>query len=118
MGKGTLFLTSNRVDALDPAFKTRITLALRHGLLGFDAREQVWANLLHTSGFGSLIESGDIAVNKLAAHELNGREIKNAIRLAMSLAEEDKETLSQSLLLETIDTLNDFNEKMRAAKEY
>ena len=116
--KGTLFLTSNRVDALDPAFKTRITLALRYESLGFDAREQVWINLLRASGFGSLIESGNVQVDKLAAHELNGREIKNAIRLAMALAEEDKEFLSQSLLLETIDTLNDFNDKMRRVEEY
>lgn len=116
--KGTLFLTSNRVDSLDPAFKTRITLALRYDQLDSTARSQVWINLLNKSGFGSLVENKAIDVSKLAVHQLNGREIKNAIRLAMALAEEDKELLSQELILETIETLNDFNEKMNAAEMY
>ncbi len=116
--KGTLFLTSNRVDALDPAFKTRITLALRYDLLDRNARKLVWINLLDKSGFGALVENNVIEVDKLSVHQLNGREIKNAIRLAMALAEEDKELLSQKLILETIETLNDFNEKMNAAEAY
>jgi len=40
--KGVLFLTSNRVDSLDPAFKTRITLALKYDALDLEARRQVW----------------------------------------------------------------------------
>lgn len=116
--KGTLFLTSNRVDALDPAFKTRITLALRYDQLDSKARKQVWMNLLYKSGFGTLVENKVIDVDKLAAYKLNGREIKNAIRLAMALAEEDKELLSQALILETIETLNEFNEKMNSAEAY
>jgi SpoVK/Ycf46/Vps4 family AAA+-type ATPase len=140
--KGTLFLTSNRVDALDPAFKTRITLALRYDPLDQTARKQVWINLLQSSGFGSLVDTSSVSesigsvlscfsggntrssslglinVEKLAIYELNGREIKNAIRLAMALAEEDQERLSQELILETIESLNDFNEKMKKAERY
>jgi len=117
--KGVLFLTSNRVDALDPAFKTRITLGLRYESLGLDARKQVWTNLLSASGYKEAIADPTIIdVGELAKHQLNGREIKNAIRLAMSLAQEDGEPLSQKLLHETIDTLNDFNEKMNSAEAY
>eukprot|EP00551_Chaetoceros_affinis_P006575 CAMPEP_0203666356 /NCGR_PEP_ID=MMETSP0090-20130426/3396_1 /ASSEMBLY_ACC=CAM_ASM_001088 /TAXON_ID=426623 /ORGANISM="Chaetoceros affinis, Strain CCMP159" /LENGTH=926 /DNA_ID=CAMNT_0050530207 /DNA_START=126 /DNA_END=2906 /DNA_ORIENTATION=- len=116
--KGTLFLTSNRVDSLDPAFKTRITLALRYEQLDVAARKQIWSNLLKVSGFGAFVSNRDIKVEKLATHKLNGREIKNAIRLAMALAEEDQEPLSQKLILETIETLNDFNKKMMTAASY
>jgi SpoVK/Ycf46/Vps4 family AAA+-type ATPase len=116
--KGTLFLTSNRVDVLDPAFKTRITLGLRYDQLDYNARKQVWINLLHKSGFGTLLDNGHIEVEGLAMYELNGREIKNAIRLSMALAEEDQEPLSQILLLETIETLNDFNTKMNTVESY
>merc|ERR1711935_643319 len=48
--KGVLFMTSNRVDTLDPAFKTRITLGLRYANLDPNARMQVWRNLLSASG--------------------------------------------------------------------
>mmetsp|Transcript_19255 Transcript_19255/g.28223 ORF Transcript_19255/g.28223 Transcript_19255/m.28223 type:complete len:868 (-) Transcript_19255:164-2767(-) len=116
--KGVLFLTSNRVDALDPAFKTRITLALRYDPLGNTARRQVWINLLQSSGFEAFISEGNIRVDELAEHELNGREIKNAIRVAIALAVEDGTPLSQDLLIETIETLNDFNEKMNSFEVY
>jgi SpoVK/Ycf46/Vps4 family AAA+-type ATPase len=116
--KGVLFLTSNRVDALDPAFKTRITLALRYEPLSYDARMTVWTNLLALSGYAPSIQDGTIDVTVLAEHVLNGREIKNAIRLGMALAEEDRVPLNQELLAETIDTLNDFNEKMKSAEAY
>ena len=63
-------------------------------------------------------------IDELAKHVLNGREIKNAIRLAMALAaEEEEETgiatpLSQKYILETVDILNDFNDKMNSAEAY
>eukprot|EP00980_Cylindrotheca_fusiformis_P000081 scaffold19_cov114-Cylindrotheca_fusiformis.AAC.28 len=117
--KGVLFLTSNRVDALDPAFKTRITLGLRYEPLGQEGRKKVWTNLLCASGYQKVIaESNVIDVDKLSLFQLNGREIKNAIRLAMALAEEDSVPLSQALLLETIESLTDFNEKMNSAEAY
>jgi hypothetical protein len=77
--KGVLFLTSNRVDEMDPAFRTRITLALRYEQLDVAARAQVWTNLLSASGFRSMIENGSIDPDELAKHVLNGREIKNAV---------------------------------------
>ena len=40
--RGILFLTSNRLDSLDPAFRTRITLALRYEPLDAAGRAQVW----------------------------------------------------------------------------
>lgn len=116
--KGVLFLTSNRVDSLDPAFKTRITLALRYDTLDEQARNQIWINLLETSGFGEAVKSGLIDTRELAKHVLNGREIKNSIRLAMALAEEDGVPLCQQFLLETVDILNEFNEQMATAESY
>lgn len=116
--KGVLFLTSNRIDSLDPAFKTRITLALRYEALDQKARNQIWINLLESSGFGEALKRRTIDTQELAKHALNGREIKNSIRLAMALAEEDGEPLSQKFLLETVDILNEFNEQMTTADSY
>lgn len=116
--RGILFLTSNRVDSLDPAFKTRITLALRYDTLDKAARNQVWINLLDSSGLGDNVKKGLINTEELAEHELNGREIKNCIRLAMALAEEDGEALNNGYLLETVDILSEFNEQMAQAEAY
>mmetsp|Transcript_33075 Transcript_33075/g.66702 ORF Transcript_33075/g.66702 Transcript_33075/m.66702 type:complete len:707 (+) Transcript_33075:204-2324(+) len=116
--KGVLFLTSNRVDSLDPAFKTRITLALRYEQLDKEGRNQVWLNLLDASGQGDALKEGLIDTTILAQHPLNGREIKNAIRLAMALAKEDDKPLTQDAILETVDILLDFNEKLDNADAY
>eukprot|EP00566_Odontella_aurita_P002131 CAMPEP_0113549958 /NCGR_PEP_ID=MMETSP0015_2-20120614/13722_1 /TAXON_ID=2838 /ORGANISM="Odontella" /LENGTH=1061 /DNA_ID=CAMNT_0000450725 /DNA_START=132 /DNA_END=3317 /DNA_ORIENTATION=- /assembly_acc=CAM_ASM_000160 len=117
--RGTLFLTSNRVDALDPAFKTRITLALRYDPLGREARAEVWSNLLRASGHAYDVDGGRIVPSVLARHELNGREIKNAVRLAMALAEEDgAEALGMEYIEETAGILMEFNDKLESAEEY
>ena len=73
---GLLFLTSNRPEVIDPAFKSRITLHLQYPELDLKARQSVW-NIM-------LIEAGlpvGKHVNKLAQHELNGRQIRNLVRL-------------------------------------
>jgi len=107
--QGILFLTSNRIDSLDPAFQTRITLALRYEPLGLDGRAKVWENLLLRSNQG--LDSLDVKV--LAETELNGREIKNALRLAMALAADEGGVLSQELLLETSAVVNGHKAAMK-----
>lgn len=95
---GILFLTSNRMDSLDPAFQTRITLSLPYYNLTEDGRQKIWENLLHKSGIAN---KGMLNTRELAKHPLNGREIKNALRMALALACEEDCPLNQKLLMET-----------------
>jgi SpoVK/Ycf46/Vps4 family AAA+-type ATPase len=95
---GILFLTSNRMDSLDPAFQTRITLSLPYHNLTEESRQKIWDNLLHTSGVD---DSHKMDTTELAKHPLNGREIKNALRLALSLASEEDRSLCHELLMQT-----------------
>eukprot|EP00040_Diaphanoeca_grandis_P031959 m.192468 g.192468 ORF g.192468 m.192468 type:complete len:883 (+) comp32468_c1_seq3:168-2816(+) len=44
--QGILFLTSNRVNNLDPAFQSRVTCALRYDHLDFTSRKRVWYSVL------------------------------------------------------------------------
>eukprot|EP00531_Pseudo-nitzschia_arenysensis_P000708 CAMPEP_0116134002 /NCGR_PEP_ID=MMETSP0329-20121206/10415_1 /TAXON_ID=697910 /ORGANISM="Pseudo-nitzschia arenysensis, Strain B593" /LENGTH=957 /DNA_ID=CAMNT_0003628687 /DNA_START=217 /DNA_END=3090 /DNA_ORIENTATION=+ len=94
---GILFLTSNRMDSLDPAFQTRITLSLPYHALTEEGRQKIWENLLHKSG----IVCQGIDTRELAKHPLNGREIKNALRMALALAAEEDCPLNHTLLTET-----------------
>lgn len=79
---GILFLTTNRVESLDPAFQSRVQCALRYAPLDAAARAAIWTDLLSHSGAEGA-EGIDVAA--LAAHELNGRQIKNVLQLALAL---------------------------------
>ncbi|KAG7373027.1 phospholipid-translocating P-type ATPase, flippase [Nitzschia inconspicua] len=94
---GILFLTSNRFDSLDPAFQTRITLSLAYENLDAAGRKRVWDNLLSKSG----ISTSGFNMDELAQFPLNGREIKNALRLALALAVEENSDLTQNMLMYT-----------------
>ncbi|KAK0633002.1 P-loop containing nucleoside triphosphate hydrolase protein [Immersiella caudata] len=93
--KGVLFLTTNRVEAFDSAFTSRIHVALHYKKLGDKDRARIWI-----SNFERLERDSDgrCLVSKMAqdyvlkssdvqALRLNGREIRNALQTAVALAE-------------------------------
>ncbi|KAJ5380254.1 uncharacterized protein N7496_002682 [Penicillium cataractarum] len=108
---GILFLTTNRVRTIDPAFESRITVCLRYEALDHDARMKIWKSQverLPTHG------SPDFDYSRLAEQPLNGRQIKNAVRLARSLAAEKKSPLTESILLTTVDVISIGRQNMLA----
>ena len=108
--QGILFLTSNRIDSLDPAFQTRITLALRYEPLSMDGRRKVWENLLVKSGYESSMQSFNL--RELSKPILNGREIKNALRLAMALAADEHSNLTQEILVNSVSVVSEYKGSM------
>jgi hypothetical protein len=96
---GILFLTTNRVRSFDPAFESRVTVALRYEPLSPAARAQIWRNLLQRVAIP--VDAG-VAPDALAAHALNGRQIKNAVRLAAALARERGGAVTQEILETTL----------------
>ncbi|RAH64471.1 ATP-binding protein [Aspergillus aculeatinus CBS 121060] len=85
--EGILFLTTNRAEHIDPAFESRIHMSIRYPELTFASRHQIWRQFLtqqrHTEPFS------EDELDRLAALELNGRQIKNVLRTAHLLAEEE-----------------------------
>lgn len=79
---GIMFLTTNRRTELDQAFQSRISLILEYNDLNYDNRLKVWKNLLSSAK----INLNDEYVNECAKYVMNGRNIKNIIRLAHTLA--------------------------------
>lgn len=75
--KGMLFLTTNRAEAIDPAFASRITLRLNYPDLDNDRREQIWTKMLLAAKF----EVSDSVPKEISVHKLNGRQIRNMVRL-------------------------------------
>jgi len=108
--QGMLFLTSNRVDTFDDAFKSRIHVPLKYLDLPFASRVQIWRNFLTKIHGGTDLLEWDF--EQLAEHPLNGRQIKNIVRTAQSLAIFNQKTLDLQALKDVIGIQNDFEHEL------
>ncbi|ROV88968.1 hypothetical protein VMCG_10160 [Cytospora schulzeri] len=88
---GILFLTTNRVATFDDAFKSRIHIPIRYTDLDIKSRLQIWRSFCKKVPGG--VDISDDEYEILAEHDLNGRQIKNVIKAAESLAAFDKVAL-------------------------
>ncbi|KAH9931593.1 P-loop containing nucleoside triphosphate hydrolase protein [Fomitopsis serialis] len=109
--RGILFLTTNRVTAFDPAFLSRIHVALHFRDLSKEAKLKIWQAFLHKVKMDSLTAE---QLDDLVGREVNGRQIKNATRTATSLARSRGETLGYSHLAETLDAMEEFESEFNA----
>lgn len=74
--EGMFFLTTNREEVIDPAFRSRITLKLDYPELPAEARKRIWENMLQAAGFEV---EGDLS--PVAEEKIDGRQIRNQVRL-------------------------------------
>ncbi|KAL7955206.1 hypothetical protein V8C34DRAFT_292204 [Trichoderma compactum] len=98
--RGIIFLTTNLYHTIDAAFRSRVSLHLLFQSLNRDARETVWRKFLQrlpeqkglelpsTEDAADSTEVkatlGDAELQQLSLWQLNGREIKNAVRMVKS----------------------------------
>ncbi|KAH0272378.1 P-loop containing nucleoside triphosphate hydrolase protein, partial [Aureobasidium melanogenum] len=116
--QGILFLTSNRVDTFDDAFKSRIHVPLKYTGLDTSSRKQIWKNFLDKAEGG---EEGSVVdeegLDKLAVHDLNGRQIKGIVRTATSLARYDNKKLDLETLEQVVEIQMDFERDLVGDKQ-
>jgi SpoVK/Ycf46/Vps4 family AAA+-type ATPase len=101
---GILFLTTNRVESLDPAFQSRVTCALRYDPLTRPSRAQIWSTMLRKLQ----VDTANIDVDELAQADINGRQIKNTLQLAAALARHDQIPVNMAHLRETLGVTTSF----------
>ncbi len=89
--KGILFLTTNRLSTFDPAFQSRIHLTIHYPDLDTAARKAIWSNFLNISSATAAFTETE--VSELANENLNGRQIKNALKTAELLANLEEKAL-------------------------
>ena len=96
--QGVLFITTNRAKNIDKAFFSRISAAIRYELGDRAKRLAIWTSLLGVAG-------EDQALALLVCHtELNGRQIKNCLRMAQTLGRsEGKTRVDEALLRQAIE---------------
>jgi len=116
--RGILFITTNRVKTIDDAFRSRTHVALHFQELAVGAKSQVWTAFLEKVGIKAGAEDGRVTVaqlEQLAARPINGRQIKNAVRTASSLALGRSQKLAYKHFVETLDAMDDFTAEYTAA---
>lgn len=98
---GVLFLTTNRVDDFDTAVLSRISVILEYPDFTPEIRKQVWNNILYAAG----VNTTSLDIDRLAMHDINGRQIKNVIRIAQALSVQLGVPFDQELLNGRIDRM-------------
>jgi hypothetical protein len=99
--EGILFLTTNRVKDMDPAFQSRIHMSLEYPELDTTSRNAVWRTFLgrtvtldkkfHGSDAYDVTEK---EIARLSNLNLNGRQIKNVLKMANLLSCQKGEKLN------------------------
>lgn len=100
---GILFLNTNRVGVLDPAFKSRIHISLYYPKLSRKASSEIWRNHIRKAkdyfekrGWNKSIRKSEIMefskqhfkdLRSEQSEPWNGRQIRNAFQTAIALAE-------------------------------
>ena len=107
--QGVLFLTTNRVTSFDDAFCSRISMFLRYRSLTVPQREKVWYNFLARAGVK------DVDLSLFAGNALNGREIRNIVRIAQTWATSSGEELTTSHVLRVVEMVDGFRKDLQGA---
>lgn len=95
---GIIFMTTNRLGTMDHAFQSRIQYATEYTALSTVTRRKIWKLFIerqeNLDSREELLEDMDY-LKKL---DLNGRQIRNAMKLALSLALQESSEVSGEML--------------------
>jgi len=93
--EGLLFLTTNRPETLDHAIHSRVMLRLDYPCLQAEARAEIWETMFAAAAVR--LTTGSFA--DLGVAEVNGRQIRNLVRLARILHPDGKVSIDEVLTL-------------------
>jgi hypothetical protein len=102
--QGVLIMTTNRKSTIDAAFDSRIHFKMHYPDLTPASRASIWRNCLASVPADSAkVECGEAEIEKLAKLSLNGRQIKNAVACAVSIAAEQRKALTLEHVKDILD---------------
>ncbi|KAH6643549.1 P-loop containing nucleoside triphosphate hydrolase protein [Boeremia exigua] len=114
--QGVMFLTTNRMGSIDPAFKPRIHLALSLPPLCIDDRKRLWERFLVNATGGRPKFLTAKYMDKIARENINCREIKNIVRLSFALATSANRQLRSNDVDESLQSLKSFEKDFEDAQ--
>ena len=111
--EGIMFLTTNRISDFDPAFISRVHVALKYNRLDSQAKRDLGRNFIQRASTDIAQEAWvDSMLNDLAKVNLNGRQIKTTVQTALALAKSSDERLSRDHFDVVLANLRDFEAVM------
>ncbi|KAH7052147.1 hypothetical protein B0J12DRAFT_710342 [Macrophomina phaseolina] len=119
--QGILFLTTNRVETFDDAFQSRIHMGIRYDELSHHAKREIWRMFLRKvreMEGAEMMEFREEDYNTLARKELNGRQIKNAVRTAQALAVNMNQKLSMEHIKRVLVVAEGFERDLKGGSGY
>ena len=132
-------MTTNRLETMDPAFQSRIQMAIEYQALSTVTRRKIWTNIINAMEDEDSREELLEEIDYLKRLDLNGRQIQNVFRLAQSLAmgrsssasgkggsskrrestgeRKTKASLSISHIRKVVDEMSNFQQYFKGRKE-
>jgi len=96
-------MTTNLFDSIDIAVESRLHIHLEFVDLSYNHRQKIWGRFLRrTQGLGSDHRLTPQDVLQLARWKINGRQIKNAFRMALAISRYKKTDITLEALEEII----------------
>ncbi|CAG8548645.1 3707_t:CDS:2 [Racocetra fulgida] len=108
--QGVLFLTTNRGMNLDDAIYSRINMTIHYPKLGIKERHKIWTNFLKNADLS-------FEADNFSKYELNGRDIRNILHTARTLAQSREESLTANHVINVIETIQKSRNEMEEIKK-
>jgi len=106
-----MFLTTNRLRAIDKAFLSRIHLCIGYPPLVPESRRELWTTFIVAASKGKrpkwLTKS---FLDRISSVKANGREIRNFVRIALALADSTKPQLMAEDILAVLSAVGSFKD--------
>ncbi|KAI1077367.1 P-loop containing nucleoside triphosphate hydrolase protein [Whalleya microplaca] len=108
--EGVLFLTTNRFEAIDSAFKSRIHLSIAYQPLSLDGKKQLWQDFITRAYAKEHLPPWVTKrfLDKVAEAPVNGREIRNIVRMAHALARNKGRAIKAEDIFQGIEAMETF----------
>ncbi len=109
--QGILFLTTNRAANIDTAFLSRISIPLSFPDADQAKLLKIWENLIEAAGIKSDIS--DMEILELSQHKINGRQIKNALKIGQTLARAENRPVTAADIRRPLEMSEKFHQRVR-----
>lgn len=110
---GIMFMTTNLLDNLDPAFVSRATAVIEYKNLEAEEKAAIWTKVIEKAASLNEIKIHEDVYKNIPhlaeTYNVNGRLIKNTVRLAYTLALSKDKVLKTSDIVSALSVRKDIN---------
>ena len=109
--QGIFILTTNRKENIDEAFESRIHFCYYYPELESETRKEIWKKFLKRAELDPRVRVhiGSDDYENLSKLDLNGRQIKNTMKMVQFLATEDGTSITMSRIELVAQSIQNFD---------